>query len=183
VTNNMFPGPLPVFVVPLFWLVAVAIAALSVLASIRLLTNKDISEHMGSTPEPRQLAKRLRGDELDAEALAALETLTPDEQRLYGLLALQWSPMCIGLGMDLGLALLGCVLAIVAKNFLVGFPMLVLALALNGLHFPRVQRLLARGKKFAKDEELEAFGSELNDIERSLRVKRRKRAPRPTPRA
>ncbi len=178
ITQEYLPAELPVFVAPLFWVLALVLAGASIALPRKALETPRIKAHMRSVPNLRQLATNLRTKDVDGGLLKQLSELSPSEQRLIGLTHVLLKPLALGLALSEAVAIVGFTFSIVARNFFAGFPMLILAFVLNGWHFPRVERLVELGRKEQPDEDLADFDKNLRDMERELKTRPR-RASRP----
>jgi hypothetical protein len=158
--------------------VALGIAALSIQLPRKHLSKARLTAVLSSTPDLRQLATRLAKRQVDGDRLASFQQLPKDEQRLLMLTQAALRPLLIGLACDEALALLGAIYAVVAMNIVAGFPIMLLAFVLNGWHFPRLAKLIERGRKLAPDDELDDFDKSLREIEQGLETRVR-RQPRP----
>ncbi len=177
-TQEKLPSELPIYYGLGFWALALGAIAASITLPQKYLRKAKIIGLMRAEPDLTQLATRVHTRAVDATLLADLTELTKNEQRLVSLTYAALKPLLLGLALSEVLALIGFGWSLVDTNFFAGFPMLVLAFALNAWHFPRVQALLARGSKEIKDEELADFDKDLREMEKDLNKRERPERPR-----
>lgn len=158
----------------LFWLIVLALAVASVVLPRKQLTERHIKGSMRVEPSVKKLATRFPSQQPDPALLSEIGALPKNEQRLLYLLRLSMKPMLIGLALSDGIAVVSVIYSIVAQDLFAGLPMLVIAFALNFWHFPRVERLLDRGRKLSQDESVEEFDKEMRQKERALKPRPRK---------
>ncbi len=176
---DVLPRDISPFLAYFLRLVASALVALSVVLPRRLLSDRVVAAHMHKEPQVRALATNLRTGQVDPEELRHLAALPPLDQRLAGLVALAWKPTLIGLALSEAAALVGLVLGLAAQSLFAGLPMLAAALVLNLWHYPRPEPLLERGRKLQGDAEIDALEHDLDQMEKDLRRRPARKAPRP----
>jgi hypothetical protein len=179
ITEDDLPREVSGIVTALFWLVALGLAGASIQLPRKFWSVRSLKKLMRKPPDLRELARRPRSTDVDGDVLEQLEALPPEEQRLMGVVPYAFKPMLLGLALSEGVALTGLVSMLVHANFFSGFPMLMIAFALNGWHFPRLDKGIDLARKQIPDEELADFNKELRSVERKLDPDAH---PRPRPR-
>jgi hypothetical protein len=134
-------------------------AAASILLPRRACSDAAIAAQMRLEPQVQTWAKTLQ---VDAEQLKFLSELAGTEQRLIELTLMFRRPYLLALALAHGVALAGLAYGLLSQALLQAVPFLIAALALNGLHYPRLAPLLARGRKLDRPDE------EMQQMERTL---------------
>lgn len=163
-------GPLPASLALTCVLAAVGcvLAAASVMVPRRACSDAAISAQMRREPLPRAWSDSMR---LDGDDFHALLGLPKPLQRLFGLIVMSRTPYLIALGLSVAVASLGLVYGLITKSMLYALPWLGVAFALNGLHYPRLEKLMQRGRKLDQPDE------EDQELERQLKQMKRERTP------
>ncbi len=154
-------GPVPVPAWLRYGLAAIGcgLAAASVLLPRRACSDAKVKAQMRCEPDPRVWA---RGMGLDPEQSQILLEMAPAEQRLVGLMRMFVRPHRLGLGLSQAVAASGFLLGLLCRSMLSATPFLLVALALNGWHYPRLGPLVRRGRKLGQADR------EMLELERQL---------------
>jgi hypothetical protein len=156
------PAEVPAAAVAVFWVVAVALAVASVLVPRQLMGDKLIAAHMRAPVDAYRWAVQLK---LKAASKDVFIALPPSEQRVCSLTLMFERPYTIGLGLGFGVALVGFVYGLVSHTLLEAAPFLLSALGLMCWHYPRLGRLVDRGRAVQKADEEQAALSALEAIQ------------------
>ena len=133
-----------------FAIVAVGLAVLSVWRPRTRLTDEVLLEQLGHRVDTNHWATRMR---FDPTQTSQYKGLPESEQRVLALSLLFERPYYEALAAAAGVALLGLVHGLVTKSFEGAVPFLVAAFALNVWHYPRLTRLIDRGRKLCREAE------------------------------
>jgi hypothetical protein len=93
---------------------------------------------------PEALARDAKIGWVSEDLLSKIKTLSPDEKRLYALLAASFAPFMIRLAFNESIALFGLVLALFSRSVLVILPFAVVSFALNLMVPPPVDSARTR---------------------------------------
>jgi hypothetical protein len=157
------PDPFPVAAKIAIWVVAATLALLSILLPRRQLTDKHVLQQLAFPVDPQRWARQMR---LDADQSRSLGSLPDLEQRLFGLTMLFERPYTLALGLTGGVAVVGLLYGIVARTMVDAMPILLSALVLNCWHFPRLAKLIERGRKLDSLAEEARTVRELTKLQR-----------------
>ena len=180
--------PLPPGLGPALMGAGVVLALLSVLLPLRQLGDKRLEARLRVPIEAYFWARSMRLRGVHAETFKALP---PEEQRMLGLTILYQKPYAIGLALANAVATIGVVYGFLSKALVEAAPFLLVALALNCWHYPRLAPLIDRGRKLDRVEEeqealellekLEPAEAQRKSAQRAQpRLRRPSRAQRPT---
>jgi F0F1-type ATP synthase membrane subunit c/vacuolar-type H+-ATPase subunit K len=182
VTRDWMPGEVGLAAGIVFRLMAVGLTIASIMVPRRMLSAAQITELMRTEPDLKALATRGRSHDADLEELRQLHALPKLDQHLVALVQQFRTPYIVGLAFSEAVAFLGLVFGLMAHNMFASLPLLAAALALNGYHYPRLTKLLDRGRKLQHDEELDSLKQDLQQLEKDLRKRPRMQKPsRPKP--
>lgn len=164
------PAPASLGLTIVFAAVGCGLAAASFLIPRRACSDAAISAQMRREPLARSWADRMS---LDGDQFHALMGLPKPLQRLIGLIATYRTPYLMAIGASVSVASVGFVYGLITKSMLYALPWLAAAFALNGLHYPRFAKLVARGRKLDQPDE--------EDLELERKLKDMKRVRKATP--
>lgn len=169
----------PSAVVLLAWLIGGLLALLSVVMPQRELADVYLARWLRLPVDAHRWAKQLKLSIAQRDAFIALPA---QEQSVFGLTLLFERPFKLGLGLSVGVALVGLVYGLLTHTVLEAAPFLTAALALNCWHYPRLSRLIDRGRKLQSGAEEEAEARALANLHVEQATKDLPRGPRPVPR-
>lgn len=175
------PEPVATPVVALAWLIGLALAALSVVLPRRRLADEHLASWLRAPVDPYRWALQMK---LTDEQKDAFMALPPAEQRVFGLTLLFEQPYVLGLNLALGVVLVGLGYGLIARTLIEAAPFLLGALALNCWHYPRLARLIDRGRVLqsaAQDEDTVRELVELQQQEEEEREAQPQRKSRVNP--
>jgi hypothetical protein len=161
---NTMPEKVSGFLVLSCWLVGGVLAVLSVVLPRGELADSHIAKWVRAPVDAYRWAKRMG---LNDDQQDVFIDLPPAEQSLVGLTILYERPLWLGLGLSLGVALVGFVYGLLFRAVLEAAPFLIAALALNCWHYPRLTKLIDRGRTMQSAAEDEAQARALADLQRS----------------
>jgi hypothetical protein len=126
------------------YLIAGAIAALSLLLRSRMLSEGHIYDKLKEEVDPQGLATNRETGQIDQERLQTIKKLTPLEMKVIGLSGMYFTALLLSLTMNEAVALFGMLLAILEQRAEPVIPFAAAALALNLLIFPRFNQFVDR---------------------------------------
>ena len=149
---NSMPEPVSGVVTALAWLVAAVLAVLSIALPRKALADPHIASWLRAPLDGHRWAVQLR---IKPEQKRVFLALPPNEQSVLALTIPFLRPYVLGLGLALGVALVGFVYGLMCRAVLEAAPFLVVALALNCWHYPRLGPLIDRGRKLQSKAEID----------------------------
>lgn len=179
-TSQSLPGEVSQLKSLAFCVLGLALAAGCVLVPRKLLSNQDIHKLMRDEPDLRTLATPIGAREPDLEKLRDLSALHKIEQRLIVVLTASRTPYFVGLAFSAALALLGLVFGLSSQNMFASLPLLVGAMALNGYHYPRLEKLFELARRLQKDEVMDGLDKALKVMEKDLGTRKAPRLRKPS---
>lgn len=126
------------------YLIAGAIAALSLLLRSRMLSEGHIYDKLKEEVDPHGLATNRETGQIDQGRLQTIKGLTPLEMKAVGLSGMYFTALILSLAMNEAVAMFGMLLAILEQRFEPVIPFAAAALALNLLVFPRFNQFVDR---------------------------------------
>lgn len=126
------------------YLIAGAIAALSLLLRSRMLSEGHIYDKLKEEVDPQGLATNRETGQIDQERLQTIKKLTPLEMKVIGLSGNYFTALILSLAMNEAIAMFGMLLAILEGRLEPIIPFAAAALALNLLVFPRFNQFVDR---------------------------------------
>lgn len=126
------------------YLIAGAIAVLSLLLRSRMLSEGHIYDKLKEEVDPQGLATDRETGQIDQERLQTIKKLTPLEMKVIGLSGMYFTALIMSLAMNEAVALFGMLLAILEQRVEPVIPFAAAALALNLLIFPRFNQFVDR---------------------------------------
>jgi hypothetical protein len=157
------------------WLLSAALGGLSLLLPKRALADKRLRGHLQIVVDPKLSATRMR---LDPKHSRLFQELPAREQRMLALTQLFERPYTQALLLSGAVGLVGLAYGVAFRTLLEAVPLLVVALALNCWHYPRLTRLIDRGHKLARADEQAAQKRAVVD---ALAAREAQRAEPPPP--
>lgn len=133
-----------------FALVATALAVFAVVRPRTQLTDDILLKQLGQRLETNRWATSMR---FDPAQTAQYRGLPESEQRVLALTLLFERPYFEALAATAGVALLGLIHGLLARSVDGAWPFFVAAFALNAWHYPRLARLIDRGRALYRQAE------------------------------
>jgi len=158
---NSMPEPVSGLVAILAWLAGGLLAVLSVVLPQRELADPYISRWLRAPVDVYRWAGQMK---LTPKQKQVFFALPPEEQSVFGLTILFVRPYMQALGLSLGVALVGFVYGVLCRAVLEAAPFLVASLALNCWHYPRLVKLIDRGRKLQSAAEIDDEARALADL-------------------
>lgn len=124
------------------YLIAGAVAALSLLIRSRSLSPGHVYDKLKEEVDPQALATDRETGQIDQERLKVVKSLTPLEVKVVGLAGIYFTALLLSLAMNEAVAMLGMMLAILEQRAEAVIPFAAAALALNLLVFPRFHQFV-----------------------------------------
>jgi hypothetical protein len=137
-------------VTALFSASAALLAAASIYVPFKLLDDARLQAYLADEIDAHRWALRMRFDGPQTDVFVALP---PPAQRLLSLTLLCERPFMLSLALTHGVALLGLCYGMIAGTVIEGAPFFLGAIALNCWHYPRLNKLFERRRKFVSPGE------------------------------
>ena len=124
------------------YLIAGAVAALSLLLRSRMLSAGHVYDRLKEEVDPHGLATNRETGQIDQERLKIIKSLTPLEMKVIGLAGMYFTALLLTLAMNEAVAMIGMMLSILEQRAEAMIPFAAAALALNLLVFPRFHQFV-----------------------------------------
>jgi hypothetical protein len=162
-------------------------AGAAIIVPRRMLSDAVLAAHLRSTIDVHRCAMRMNLTDAQRDVFLALP---PTEQKLFTLTLELERPYTVGLLLVTGVVGSGLVYGLSLRGLIETTPYLLGALALAGLHYPRLTRLIDRGRALLKADEEQAELREVDNLEQVKQLgarpqqqpqqpQQQQRAPRP----